>query len=61
MKLEKVTNVKVEGVDLQDCPDFTDAYISSADYEGKKMDQEQLDELNENKDFVYSCVLEKLQ
>ena len=56
----KITNVEVEGIDLNDYPDFCDAFIASADYDGEPMTYEQLDELNEDADFVYECVLNKL-
>lgn len=51
-----IDNVAVEGIDERDAPDFCDAFISSADYDGRPMTDEELDQLNEDSDFVYECV-----
>jgi len=60
MEYTKIENVEVDGIDTSDYPDFCYAFIASADYDGKPMTDEQLDELNEDADFVYECVLNKL-
>tara|TARA_R110000744_G_scaffold134922_1_gene244212 strand:+ start:10071 stop:10262 length:192 start_codon:yes stop_codon:yes gene_type:complete len=54
---EKITNVEIDGIDTKDYPDFCDAFISNADYNGVEMTDEQLEEINEFGDFVYECVL----
>ena len=52
-----VTNVSVDGIDTSDYPDFVDAFIESADYDGKPMSEEMLDEINsDHLDFVHECV-----
>lgn len=51
-----IEDVEVDGIDFQDYPDFVDAFIASAVYDGKEMSDEMLDELNENYDFVYESV-----
>jgi len=56
MNYKLIDNIEVDGIDTKDYPDFCDAFISSADYDGKSMTDEQLDELNEDGDFVYECV-----
>lgn len=56
----KIDNVNVDGIDYNDYPDFCDAYIESADYDGVPMTDEQLDELNEDGDFVYDKVLAQI-
>jgi hypothetical protein len=56
MDLNKVDNVGIDGIDMADYPDFCDAFISSADYDGVKMTDEQLDQLNDDSDFLYDCV-----
>jgi len=56
MDYSKVDNVVVEGVDTEDYPDFCDAYIESADYDGREMTESELDVLNQDTDFVYECV-----
>lgn len=50
-----IDNVKVADIDYKDAPDFSDAYIESADYDGIPMTDEQLDEINEDSDFVFQC------
>jgi hypothetical protein len=52
----KISGVVVEGIDTNDAPDFVDAYIADADYDGEPMTDEQLEELNYDGDFVYSAV-----
>ena len=60
MKLNELEKIDVEGIDMNDYPDFTDAYISYAEYDGKELNDEELDEVNENSDFVYECVMKVL-
>jgi len=52
----KISDVEVDGIDTRDYPDFCDAYISYAEYDGREMTDEELDVLNEDSDFVYSAV-----
>ena len=52
----KIDNIEVDGIDYADYPDFCDAYIASADYDGREMTDEELDVLNDESDFVYSAV-----
>jgi hypothetical protein len=61
MDYKKIDNIEIDGIDTKDYPDFCDAYISSADYDGKPMTDEQLDELNEDGDYVYGHILDYLQ
>jgi hypothetical protein len=58
--LSKITNIQFDGIDHSDYPDYCDAYIVSAEYEGREMTDEELDELNENRDFVYEQLWEHL-
>ena len=58
MDYSKITNVEIEGIDFRDYPDFCDAYIVSADYDGVPMTQEQLDEINEDSQYVYDSIME---
>jgi len=62
MKLDynKIDNIEFDGIDHNDYPDYCDAYITSADYDGIPMSDEQLDELNENSDFVYEKLMDYL-
>ena len=60
MNYNKISNISVEGIDLKDYPDFVDAFIDNADYDGEPMTDEQLDEINEDTDFVYDCVIKQI-
>ena len=61
MILAHIKNVVVEGIDLKDAPDYVDAFIASATWEdGTPLDQDELDELNEDGDFVYNKLMEQL-
>ena len=57
MELTKVTNIQFDGIDHRDYPDFCDAYICYAEYDGEPMTDEQLEELHENIDFVYNQLM----
>ena len=61
MNYKKNDNIEIDGIDTKDYPDFCDAYISSADYDGVPMTDEQLDELNEDGDYVYENIMDYLQ
>ena len=61
MDYKKIYNIEIDGIDTKDYPDFCDAYISSADYDGVPMNDEQLDELNEDGDFQHECIMNDLQ
>ena len=56
----QVDNIVFDGIDKKDCPDFCDAFIVSADYKGKEMTDDELDELNEDREFVYEKLMEYL-
>jgi hypothetical protein len=60
MDYNKITNIEFEGIDYRDSPDFSDAHIISAEYEGEEMTDEQIQDLNENSDFVYSALMDYL-
>lgn len=60
MNLDQVTNVQVAGIDMRDYPYLCDSFIESATYCGKPMTDEQLDELNDDSDYVHECVMNHL-
>ncbi len=62
MKLDttKITDIEIDGIDNGDYPDFCDAFIASATYNGKPMSDEMLDVLNEDYQFVYESVEDHL-
>lgn len=57
---KRVDCIEVDGIDTTDYPDFCDAFISYAEYDGVEMTDEQLEDLNENYDFVYDCIINQL-
>ena len=61
MDYKKIDNIEIDGIDTKDYPDFCDAYIVSADYDGVAMTEEQLDEINDDGDFQYECIMNDLQ
>ena len=54
----KISNIKFEDVDFKDVPDFCDAFICAADYDGEPMTQEQLEDLD--RDWVYDKLIDHL-
>lgn len=57
MDYEKIDNIEFENIDYGD---FCDAFISSANYDGIAMTDDQLDELNDDTSFVYEKLMEHL-
>ena len=60
MNTDLIDNVVLGDVDYNDAPDFCDAYIESADYDGIPMDSEQLDWINEDSQFIYEVVISQI-
>ena len=60
MELDKISNIELGGIDTNDYPDFVDAFIESAEYDGVELTDAEIDELNCNSEFVYQCVLNEL-
>jgi hypothetical protein len=54
---KKVGNIEFDGIDHKDYPDYCNAYILSAEYNGEQMTEQQIEELNEDVDFVYEKLL----
>ena len=53
--------VEILEVDGNDYPKYCDAFISQANYNGKTMNDEMIDEINDNyPDFVYIQVMEQI-
>jgi hypothetical protein len=53
---------KVDGVDTRDAPDFSDAFISYAEWSdsGEALTEEELEELNSDSSVVYEAVMSTL-
>lgn len=60
MELDKISNIELGGIDHSDYPDFCDAFIESAEYNGVELTDAEIEELNCNSEFVYDCVLKEL-
>ena len=58
MKIDfkKVEVIEVDNINHYDYPEYCDAYISEANYNGKPVTDEQLDEINDNDQFRYESV-----
>lgn len=55
---------KLDDLELEfntdDFPDFADSFITRGTYEGRELTSDEVDELNENSDFVYNLVLDRI-
>lgn len=61
LDFKKIDNMEFEGIDFSDYPDFVDAFLVAADYDGIEMTEEQIDYLNdEHRDFVNERVYDSL-
>ena len=60
MDFAEIDNIEFDGIDWEDYPDFVDAYIVSADYQGIPLTDDQIEELNEFSEFVYEKLQAKL-
>ena len=57
----KATNIEFDGIDYNDYPDFCDAHIVSADNEnGDPLTEEEIEELNEDQEFIYDSLINYL-
>jgi hypothetical protein len=48
MDYSKIDNIVFDGIDTSDYPDFCDAYITSADYDGRPMTEAEIESLDED-------------
>ena len=61
LNLSQIENMEFEGVDFSDYPDFVDAFLTAADYNGKELTEEQIDYINdEHYEFVNESVFNSL-
>ena len=59
--INDLEDIQLANVDPRDYPDFVDAYIYAADYDGKPMTDEQLDYLHDaHSDFVNEQVYDSI-
>lgn len=58
---KKIENIEFGDVHSFDAPDYCDAYIDYAEYDGRVMTDEEIDELNDNHcDFVQESLFDHL-
>lgn len=55
-----IKDIQVTNIQMEDFPDFVDAFIESATYDGQDMTEEELELLNRDSDFVYQQVLKRI-
>lgn len=55
-----IDNIEFDGIDHRDCPDYCDAYIAYAEYDGREMTEEELDMINDDSSFVYESLMSYL-
>ncbi len=61
LNLSKIDNMEFEGVDFSDYPDFVDAFLVSADIDGRELTEEEVDYLNdEHYEFVNESVFSSI-
>jgi hypothetical protein len=57
LNYDLIDNIEFEGIDHNDYPDYCDAYIISADYGGREMTEDEIEELNDDSGFVYDKLM----
>jgi hypothetical protein len=60
MNYKLITNIDFQDVDHKDAPDYSDANICYAEYDGEPMTRDELDKLNEDGDFVHEALQDHL-
>lgn len=57
---KQIDNIEFDGIDHSDYPDYSDAYIVSADCNGIPLTEDEIEELNQDSQFVYESLMEQL-
>ena len=55
-----IDNIEFDGIEFNDYPDFCDAFICYAERNGEPLNDTELNELNEDTDFVYNKLMDHL-
>lgn len=58
--LNQISDIMFEGIDEKNKSEFSDAYISAAKINGRDLTEKELEEVNEDKDFVHTKLLDYL-
>jgi len=53
---EGIYDIEFDSIDYNDYPDFCDTFICSAYVNGRKLTDDELDELNNDREFVYNAL-----
>jgi len=56
MELSKIENVVFGGIDMSDYPKFCDAYIESAEYNGRPATEAELEIMQEDGEIFYNLL-----
>ena len=54
--MKEIDNIEFDGINYNDYPDFCDAFICSADINGREMTETELDELNNDREFISNAL-----
>ena len=57
---KQIDNIEIDGIDHKDYPDYCDAFITACDYKGREATEEELEEINQDSDFVHNKVWDSL-
>lgn len=60
LDLSKIHSIQFDGIDYSDAPEFCDAYIMTAKIDDRELTEIELDELNDDRDFVYEALQDYL-
>jgi hypothetical protein len=52
--------IEFDGINHDDYPDYCDTHIVSATYKGEEMTEEQIEELNQDREFVYEKLMNRI-
>ena len=57
INLNRVSDIDMDGISAYDAPDFVDAFICDCSIDGRPATEGELEELNNDSEFVYECVM----
>lgn len=58
LDLTKIDNIDFDGINYNDAPDFADAYIASADYDGRPMTEAEIEAVSRDAGWVYERLID---
>ena len=60
MAYNLIQSIEFDGIDYKDAPDFCDACIIAGEINGVPLTPEQLEEVNQDRDFVHDALVNYL-